>query len=316
MLRQGLVPHVNPPPPSAPSGYLDRLVRSRPRGQAPDSPIVSSGSPRLAPTSVHAAFLTSGSRFRRPRSGSPARRTLPPPEWQGRDGPRSAASLLLERSPWGEPSPAAAGRARSSRCCSPSSRPRTATGHSSAPPKQRSRALLATRGTQLDVATRLARRALLLGDDPQLREELAGWFVTLGEPALAAATLRPLVPAAGGPSDGAARAHGRAARARRRSACCKRCVRRCVLGGPDRPGAAPRFRRRSRLGRPRRSSHKQRPIPTSVRLRYAKRAREGRGIRGSDARVRDLPGSSAGGRAALGRAARARAQRGRRRNPA
>jgi hypothetical protein len=58
---------------------------------------------------------------------------------------------------------------------------------------------LATRGTQLDVVTRLARRALLLGDDPVLREELAGWFVTLGEPALAAATLRPLVPATGGP---------------------------------------------------------------------------------------------------------------------
>src|SRR5688572_29399752 len=28
---------------------------------------------------------------------SPARRTLPPPEWLGRDGPRSAASLSLER---------------------------------------------------------------------------------------------------------------------------------------------------------------------------------------------------------------------------
>jgi len=33
----------------------------------------------------------------------PARRTLPPPEWLGRDGPRSAASLLLERLPWGAP---------------------------------------------------------------------------------------------------------------------------------------------------------------------------------------------------------------------
>jgi tetratricopeptide (TPR) repeat protein len=32
-----------------------------------------------------------------------------------------------------------------------------------------------------------------------LREELAGWFVSLGEPALAAATLRPLVPEQGGP---------------------------------------------------------------------------------------------------------------------
>ena len=58
---------------------------------------------------------------------------------------------------------------------------------------------LATRGTELDAATRLGRRALLLGDDPVLREELAGWFVSLGEPALAAATLMPLVPERGGP---------------------------------------------------------------------------------------------------------------------
>ncbi|MEZ4373632.1 MAG: hypothetical protein R3B07_22615 [Polyangiaceae bacterium] len=50
---------------------------------------------------------------------------------------------------------------------------------------------LAARGSELDTATRMARRALVLGEDPQLREELSGWFAGLGEPALAAATLRP-----------------------------------------------------------------------------------------------------------------------------
>ncbi len=51
---------------------------------------------------------------------------------------------------------------------------------------------LATRGTELELATKLARRALLLGDDAALREELAGWFATMGESALAAATLQPM----------------------------------------------------------------------------------------------------------------------------
>jgi len=52
---------------------------------------------------------------------------------------------------------------------------------------------LAARGTELESATRLARRALLLADDPVLREELAGWFASLGEPSLAAITLQPLL---------------------------------------------------------------------------------------------------------------------------
>jgi hypothetical protein len=51
---------------------------------------------------------------------------------------------------------------------------------------------LVSRGTQIDEATRLARRALLVVEDPALREELSGWFAALGEPAIAAATLRPL----------------------------------------------------------------------------------------------------------------------------
>jgi hypothetical protein len=122
-----------------------------------------------------------------------ARRTLPPPDWRPSDGPRSAASLLLEHKPGG----AAVARRSGPRAeltllfaKLESSGGDEAAERSAAAALARS---LATRGTQLDVATRLARRALLLGDDPVLREELAGWFVTLGEPALAAATLRPLL---------------------------------------------------------------------------------------------------------------------------
>jgi hypothetical protein len=52
--------------------------------------------------------------------------------------------------------------------------------------------LLATRGRELGVATKLGRRALMLGEDTALRTELAGWLAGLGESALAAATLRGL----------------------------------------------------------------------------------------------------------------------------
>ena len=52
--------------------------------------------------------------------------------------------------------------------------------------------LLATRGRDLGVATKLARRALMLGEDGPLRAELSGWLAGLGECALAAATLRGL----------------------------------------------------------------------------------------------------------------------------
>lgn len=54
------------------------------------------------------------------------------------------------------------------------------------------RRLVAT-GSELDQATRLARRSLLLGEDPQLREELSSWFASLGRLALAAGTLEPLL---------------------------------------------------------------------------------------------------------------------------
>jgi hypothetical protein len=52
---------------------------------------------------------------------------------------------------------------------------------------------LATRGAELDTANKLARRALALDEDGALREQLSGWFAGLGEPALAAATLRPVL---------------------------------------------------------------------------------------------------------------------------
>jgi hypothetical protein len=126
-------------------------------------------------------------------SAPPARRTLPPPEWLGRDGPRSAASLALERYELGKAVLRRSGpRAE---LASLAAKLEEAAGD-----EQQERAAvvalaraLATRGTELDVATRLGRRALLLGEDPTLREELAAWFVSLGEPALAASTLRPLV---------------------------------------------------------------------------------------------------------------------------
>ncbi|HEX6766065.1 MAG TPA: hypothetical protein VF103_11320, partial [Polyangiaceae bacterium] len=122
-----------------------------------------------------------------------ARRTLPPPEWLGHEGPRSAASLALERYELAAAVPRRSGpraelaslTAKLDEAQGDQEQERTAV-------VALARAL-ATRGTELDVATRLGRRALLLGEDPTLREELAAWFVSLGEPALAASTLRPLV---------------------------------------------------------------------------------------------------------------------------
>ncbi|NUO48902.1 MAG: hypothetical protein HOV80_08605, partial [Polyangiaceae bacterium] len=50
--------------------------------------------------------------------------------------------------------------------------------------------LLSSRGTELDLAVKLARRALTLADDPILRSDVAGWLSGLGEPATAALELR------------------------------------------------------------------------------------------------------------------------------
>lgn len=125
----------------------------------------------------------------------PVRRTLPPPEWQGVDGPRSAASVVLERYALAEP----IARCRGGRALLESLSAQMAQA-SRVGDEASERALAATLaqslaalGTELDQATKLARRSLLLADDPALREELSSWFSLLGEHALAAATLRPLL---------------------------------------------------------------------------------------------------------------------------
>ncbi len=121
--------------------------------------------------------------------------TLPPPEWVDRDGPLSAASLTLELDISEPPIP----RRPGARAEIGSLRARldAQSGGVDAETERTSSATLARalagRGEELDTATRLARRALVLGEDPPLREELSLWFAGLGEPALAAATLRHLV---------------------------------------------------------------------------------------------------------------------------
>ena len=126
----------------------------------------------------------------------PKHRTLPPPEWAaGREGPHSAASLALQRYELDVPVPHRVGpraelaslsaRLAAASLAGDGERERVAAS-------SLSRAL-AARGTELELATRYARRSLLLGEDPVLREELAGWFASLGEPSLASLTLRPLL---------------------------------------------------------------------------------------------------------------------------
>ena len=128
-------------------------------------------------------------------SERPRNRTPPSPEWSGREAPHSAASLALQRYELDKPVPHRVGpraelatlsaRLAAASAAGDGERERVAAS-------SLSRAL-AARGTELELATRYARRSLLIGDDPVLREELAGWFASLGEPSLAAITLRPLL---------------------------------------------------------------------------------------------------------------------------
>lgn len=123
-----------------------------------------------------------------------ARRTLAPGDGE-RDAPRSASSLALARyeldtaisrksGPRAELGTLAAKLSAANRAGSDHEERTSAAALARA---------LAARGTELDAATRFARRALLLGDEPLLREELSAWFTGLGEPLLAGATLRPLL---------------------------------------------------------------------------------------------------------------------------
>jgi tetratricopeptide (TPR) repeat protein len=129
------------------------------------------------------------------RSAQAPPRTLPPPEWiGGKEGPRSVASIALER--YGLVEPIARQSGPRAELASLGARVRVAARtHDSVAERAAATSLaraLAARGTELDEATRLARRALLLGEDPVLREDVANWFSLLGEPALAASTLEPL----------------------------------------------------------------------------------------------------------------------------
>jgi hypothetical protein len=154
-------------------------------------------------TSGSDSSSSSGARGR--VAGGDGRRptTLRPPEWgESRASPVSAATLAMELHEADPPVSRRTGpRAELAHF---HSRVRSAAASGDVETEREASAALAralvTRGTELDTATRLARRALIIGHDPILREELSTWFAALGEPALAAATLRPLVAELSGPA--------------------------------------------------------------------------------------------------------------------
>jgi len=122
---------------------------------------------------------------------------MPPPELFERAAPASVGSLVLENLRAEVPMP----RHNGPRAVEAHLRARLADAraagdaaaeHDIAVSLAR---LLASRGRDLGVATKLAKRALLLQEDPALRVELAGWLAGLGETAAAASALRALVPA-------------------------------------------------------------------------------------------------------------------------
>ncbi|HEY3234809.1 MAG TPA: hypothetical protein VGJ84_08825, partial [Polyangiaceae bacterium] len=120
---------------------------------------------------------------------------MPPVEWVNHQEPHSASVLALLEHQLSEPlarrqnmvAPVASLRARLR-----AAKARGDTTSERVACVELARQLAAL-GTELDTATKLARRALLLADEPQLRDELSSWLAGLGEPALAAATLRPLL---------------------------------------------------------------------------------------------------------------------------
>ncbi|MFO0756786.1 MAG: hypothetical protein U0359_09855 [Byssovorax sp.] len=120
---------------------------------------------------------------------------MPPPELYDRSAPASVGALLLENLRIEVPMSRHTGpRAEEAYLRAQLAESRAVVD----PAAERASSIalaryLAQRGRDLGAATRLSRRALLLGDDAALRVELAGWLSALGERSLAAATLRGLV---------------------------------------------------------------------------------------------------------------------------
>jgi hypothetical protein len=122
-------------------------------------------------------------------SGASAKITLPPPEWAGgraravrhssapppplarQEGPHALEATLRARLEAAR----VGGDRDGERVCA-----------------SRLALWLASRDRGLDEATALGRRALELGEDPELRLELSTWLENLGDPAAAAHVLRPL----------------------------------------------------------------------------------------------------------------------------
>lgn len=121
---------------------------------------------------------------------TPSRRTLPPETVRG-EAPRSAASVVLART---ETEPVARRVGARAELAALEARWRAAEGD---PDRELEHAVpfaraLAQRGIELDLAIRVARRALLLGADRSLGDELAAWLAAIGEWGHAAAALRDL----------------------------------------------------------------------------------------------------------------------------
>lgn len=124
--------------------------------------------------------------------GRAERRTMPPPELLDRSAPASAGSLVLEALRAEEPITRHHGpraevanlRARVAQCRDDGD----AQGEREAAIELAR--LLISHDTEFDTAIAMAERALQIGEDPDLRADLADWYAGLGEQATAAAVLR------------------------------------------------------------------------------------------------------------------------------